>query len=125
MINTHTYKIKNFDLKVSQEGIGFLTLVIGSHTYYPRVFSDSLKAKLCMYFLDHRGFTKDNSAQTSNDFNLSDIIQDIEELRQRLNFKKFILIGHSIHAFMALEYAKIYPQHISHLVLIASSQIVG
>ncbi len=34
-------------------------------------------------------------------------------------------MGHSIHAFIALEYARQFPGHVSHLVLVASSPIAG
>jgi proline iminopeptidase len=46
------------------------------------------------------------------------LINDIEIIRQHLALQKFIIIGHSGHAFMALEYAKKYPQHIEGVVLI-------
>lgn len=46
-------------------------------------------------------------------------------MRVSLGEDKVILIGHSIHAFMAMEYARVFPDRVSHLVLIASSPITG
>lgn len=49
------------------------------------------------------------------------LLSDIEAVRKALNLERFIVIGHSGHAFLALEYAKTYPNHVSHVVLIGSS----
>ena len=46
-------------------------------------------------------------------------------MRVSLGADKIILIGHSIHAFMVMEYARAFPDRVSHLVLIASSPITG
>ena len=60
-----------------------------------------------------------------SDFTAGKLVQDIESLRVSLSADKVILIGHSIHAFMAMEYARAFPDRVSHLVLIASSPITG
>lgn len=46
------------------------------------------------------------------------LIEDIEKIRKHLNLDKFIIVGHSGHGYMALEYVKKYLQNISHVVLI-------
>lgn len=74
---------------------------------------------------DTRGFVPNHPKQTEADFNLDHIIQDIEALRILLKNDHVILVGHSIHSFMALEYARQLPGHVSHLVLVASSPITG
>lgn len=63
--------------------------------------------------------------RTEDSFSLSAILGDIEALRIKLNINKVMIIGHSIHAFMALEYAKRYPNSVSHIILLAASPIVG
>ncbi len=119
------FEIDGFSLKVSICGKNSPAIVIGSHKYYPRTFSYNLGKKLQLIYVDTRGFTKNDPVHNEADFTLEKIIQDIEMIRQKLGFEKIILIGHSIHAFMALEYAKKYPNVVSHLVLIASSPISG
>ncbi len=59
------------------------------------------------------------------DFSVHKIITDIEVVRTSLGVDKITLIGHAIHACMALEYASRFSDTIRHLVLSASSPIVG
>lgn len=115
----------NFYLKASIDGNGPVAIVIGSHKYYPRTFSENLKSKLQLVCGDTRVFVPVSSNHNKSEFTIAKILQDIEALRLSLGADKIILIGHSIHAFMALEYARLFPDRVSHLVLIASSPITG
>jgi proline iminopeptidase len=115
----------SFCLKASIDGSGLVAIVIGSHKYYPRTFSENLKSKLKLVCADTRGFVPASENHTESDFTIDKLIQDIESLRVFLGADKVILIGHSIHAFMAMEYAREFPDRVSHLVLIASSPITG
>lgn len=116
---------ENFCLKAASFGRGQVAIVIGSHKYYPRTFSGNLKSKLHFVCADTRAFTPTSPCHVASDFTIPKIIQDIEMLRATLRVDKIILIGHSIHAFMATEYARSFPDKVSHLVLIAQSPIVG
>ncbi|PPE03431.1 alpha/beta fold hydrolase [Holospora curviuscula] len=115
----------NFCLKASIDGSGPVAIVIGSHKYYPRTFSENLKSKLKIICADTRGFVPASPNHTEDDFTVDKLVQDIEAMRVSLGADKIILIGHSIHAFMAMEYARAFPDRVSHLVLIASSPITG
>lgn len=115
----------NFCLKASVDGSGPVAIVIGSHKYYPPTFSENLKSKLQLVCADTRGFVPASSNHTESNFTAGKLVQDIESLRISLGADKIILIGHSIHAFMAMEYAREFPDRVSHLVLIASSPITG
>ncbi len=115
----------SFCLKASIDGSGSVAIVIGSHKYYPRTFSENLKSKLQLVCADTRGFVPASLNHTESDFTIDKLVQDIEALRLSLGADKIILIGHSIHAFMALEYARQFPDKVSHLVLIASSPTAG
>lgn len=114
-----------FNLKATIVGQGLPTIVIGSHLYYPRTFSKNLESHLQMIFMDTRTFVPENLDFQKSDFSIEKIIDDVEALRVELKLDKLIIIGHSIHAFMALEYAKKFPDKVSHLILIASSPITG
>ncbi len=115
----------HFCLKVKKVGTGPVAMVIGSHQYYPRTFSKHLQTKLQLVCTDTRGFVPTLSDHSESDFTIDKIIQDIEMIRASLQSDRIILIGHSIHAFMAMEYAKRFPEKVSHLVLIASSPTAG
>jgi proline iminopeptidase len=112
-----------FILNYKIEGKGRPAVVIGSVDYYPQTFSQNLRQHLQLIFTDHRGFAKTTQPYGPSDYTLDKIVEDIEALRGRLNLDQMILIGHSGHAHMAVAYAKKYPQHVEHLILIGISPL--
>jgi proline iminopeptidase len=52
------------------------------------------------------------------EFALDRLLDDIERARQELGLGRVAVLGHSGHALMALEYAKKYPAHVSHVIMI-------
>ncbi len=118
---TGTLTVDGFQLNYRIEGEGIPVIIIGSSIYYPRVFSKNLCASLKMIFTDHRGFGKAIQSVNNADFELNKLVDDVEVLREKLGLTQFVLMGHSGHALIALEYAKKYPEYVSHLVLIAQS----
>jgi proline iminopeptidase len=109
-----------FELAYRVEGEGMPALVIGSAVYYPRVFSQSLRQWLKLIFMDHRGFAQPRGDIAPSDYTLDVVLADIDLVRRHLGLERVIVIGHSGHGYMALEYAKRYPQHVSHVVMIAT-----
>ncbi|MEL6675068.1 MAG: alpha/beta hydrolase [Bacteroidota bacterium] len=107
-----------FRLRYSVEGEGQPALVIGSATYYARAFSQNLRKHLKLVFLDHRGFAAFDGKVDTTDFTLEKIVTDMERARQQLQLGKIVVIGHSGHSYMALEYAKTYPEQVTHVVMI-------
>lgn len=112
-----TIHCNGVSLRYTIEGQGMPALVIGSAIYYPRSFSQGLRKHLKLAFCDWRGFTDTQETQV----NLADLLQDIECLRKALDFERCLVMGHSAHALLALEYAKRYPQHVSHVAMIGIS----
>ncbi len=117
-VESGAIKADQFRLRYRIEGNGIPALVIGSSIYYPRVFSQELRQRLRMVFLDHRAFAPVASAGDFPVSGLMDILDDVERARQQLALNSVVVIGHSGHALMALEYAKKYPRHVSHVVMI-------
>lgn len=109
-----------FDLAYSIEGDGSPVIVIGSSVYYPRTFSQELRHSLKLVFLDHRGFARSSDPVRVEDFAFDRILDDIELARMQLGLGRVVVLGHSGHGYMALEYAKRYPQHVSHVVMIGT-----
>lgn len=108
-----------FRLGYTVEGQGRSALVIGSALYYPRTFSAELRQHLRMAFVDHRGYAEPTGEFTRDDYTLDTVLADVERLREHLGLEQVVVIGHSGLGFVALEYAKRYPRHVSHVVLIA------
>lgn len=115
----------NFFFKASVGGSGPVAIVIGSHKYYPRTFSEKLKSSLQLVCSDTRGFVLASENHTESDFTAGKRVQGIEAMRLSLGADNVILIGGSIHAFMAIECACVFRDRVSYLVLMASSSITG
>lgn len=109
---------EGFALNVSIRGNGRPILVVGSSIYYPRLFSEQLYNSFQLIFLDHRGFVKPPRTLEPEEYTLDKVLDDIEAARQTLELEDFIILGHSGHAFMSLQYAKKYPEHVRKVVLL-------
>jgi proline iminopeptidase len=116
----HVYS-SGFKLQYIIEGNGTPTIVVGSSLYYSRTFSKNLRNRLKLAFVDHRGFSPQNNYKDTSLFQLDSLVDDIELVRKELGFDKIIVIGHSGHAFIALEYAKKYPANVSHVVMMCEA----
>ena len=92
-------------------------IVIGSSAYYPRVFSQGLRKHLRLVFLDHRGFAPPPGNVDTSAFALDKLVEDVGNLRE-LGLGRIAVMGHSGHAYIALEYAKKYPANVSHVIMI-------
>lgn len=114
MQNTGYIDIDGFSLGYVAEGEGMDALVVGSSIYYSRSFSENLRKSLRLHFVDYRGFAKGPEIELTFDV----LLEDLEHMRQKLGLKKCIIIGHSAHGLLALEYAKKYQEHVSHVVII-------
>jgi proline iminopeptidase len=114
-----------FRLPYRIEGNGHPTIVIGPSIYYRRAFSHNLRDHLRLVFIDHRGCVPSPGPVDNAEFELEQLIDDVECLRKELKLGRVAVIGHSGHSFMALEYGKKYPQHTSHVIMIGVSPTFG
>ncbi|GAA0569726.1 alpha/beta hydrolase [Caenispirillum bisanense] len=115
-----------FSLSFGVEGQGVPTLVIGSAVYYPRTFSADLRRHLRLAFVDHRGYGGTTGGYGADDITLDRVIEDMEALRRHLDLdERVVVLGHSGHGYMALEYAKRYPQHVAGVVMVGTGPSHG
>ena len=110
--------VEGFRLSYRIEGTGRPAIVIGSSIYYPRVFSQKLRKHMRLVFLDHRGFVAPPGPVDTSAFALDKLVDDIERARAQLGLERVAVVGHSGHALLALQYAKKYPSHVSHVIMI-------
>jgi len=101
-----------------REGKGDPIVVIGSSVYYPRAFSKDFKDQFEMVFVDSRHFIPSYVPSDEDSISLSTWAGDLEIIRKNLGLGKIALIGHSIHAQIAIEYATLYPQNTKRLILL-------
>lgn len=92
------FHIDNFSLKVSVVGNGPAVVVLDSHIYYPRTFSENPQRTFQFIFMDTRNFAPFNPQQTKSDFTLEKIAQDIEAICQQLGLEN--IIHRSFHSYL-------------------------
>ena len=120
-----TIESGKFQLDYLIEGTGSPAIVIGFPNYYSRIFSQNLRSQLRMVFVDHRGTAPSPGPVPVSEFSLDQINDDLELVRNELGLGEVVIIGHSGHALMALEYAKNYPESVSHVVMIGIAPVLG
>lgn len=120
-----TIESGKFQLDYLIEGTGSPAIIIGFPNYYKRIFSQSLRSQLRMIFVDHRGSAPSPGPVPVSEFSLDRISDDLELVRNELGLGEVVIIGHSGHALMALEYAKKYPESVSHVVMIGIAPVLG
>jgi proline iminopeptidase len=118
MADSGSIQSGDFNLDYRIEGTGPPAIVIGFPAYYSRIFSDNLRSQLRMVFVDHRGSAASPGSVERTEFDLETLADDVELVREILDLGRVIVIGHSGHSYMALEYAKKYPTNVSHVVMI-------
>jgi len=86
---------------------------VDHHTMHPlRPLGESHR----LVFYDHRGNGRSTGAEVSS-MTWENLTADADELRQRLGFDRWAVLGHSFGGMVALEYALRFPTRLSHLIL--------
>lgn len=84
-----------------------------------------LSNALRLITMDQRGVKRSEALEMDSKFGLDDLIQDIEEVRRKLDIETWSIIGHSFGGYLALHYALAYPQSIKKIVLDCPSFDLG
>jgi 3-oxoadipate enol-lactonase len=111
----YTEKGKNFPL-VLLSGLG------GDHQSVWGPCIDVFSNHYRTITLDNRNCGKSSFVDTP--FTIRDMANDLKALMQHLNIKKFHLAGFSMGGLIAQQYAQLYPDDISHLVLASTYSVM-
>lgn len=92
----------------------------GGPGYWSKSFQhfsgELLEENLQMVYLDQRGCGRSEHSPIQ-DYSLSRLINDIEELRIFLEIEEWFVLGHSFGGILAVNYAYRYPQRTQGLIL--------
>lgn len=72
-------------------------------------------------FYDQRGNGRSGALKPGQSCTLADQIDDLEAVRAHLGADKLDLLGHSWGGFLVMAYAARHPEHIRHLITVASA----
>ncbi|PES62020.1 alpha/beta hydrolase [Bacillus cereus] len=78
--------------------------------------AERLKDSLYVIMIDQRGVCRSEGITEEESFGLNDLVEDCEEIRKLLQIEKWSIIGHSFGGYLALLYARAYPNSIEKII---------
>lgn len=113
----------NFDggtLHYVVEGKGAPLLVVGSSVYYPRTFSRQLRESCRLVCADLPHFVPVTPGFDPKCINFDNYAECIDAVRTDAGLGRVVVVGHSHHGNIAIEYARRHASNVSHVVMIGS-----
>jgi len=95
-----------------------------THHYFHPAFARGAKFAKIIYY-DQRGCGVSEWNGGVRGYSFDQAVEDLDKLRQRLNFDRWIVLGHSYGGLLAQFYAITYPERVAGLVLVDSSMGFG
>jgi proline iminopeptidase len=109
--------VEGAELHYVVEGKGTPWLGLGHSESQRRILSQELRNHFKLVFVDLRHDDQSNSSLEISKITLDTYLDDIDKVRRTLGLDKAAVFGHSIHSYIALEYARKYPKNTSHVVM--------
>ena len=109
--------VEGAELHYVIEGKGTPCIGLGHSESQRRILSQELRNHFRWFFMDLRHDAQSNSSLEISKITLDTYLDDIDKVRRTLGLDKIAVFGHSIHSYIALEYARKYPQNASHVVM--------
>ncbi|XP_066581752.1 (Lyso)-N-acylphosphatidylethanolamine lipase isoform X2 [Prorops nasuta] len=80
---------------------------------------DALSSQRPVYAIDLLGFGRSSRPTFSHEAEKAEeqLVSSVEEWRREMKLEKFVLLGHSMGAFIAAAYAIQHPERVKHLIL--------
>lgn len=117
-----TFKIDGYNINVETKGKGNPVVFIAggpgnSHDYLQGNFGKYFKDMQVVFF-DALGRGLSDDAKDNSEYSIDNDVELLEAIRQKLNLKKWSVVGHSYGTVVAQAYALKYPETINKMLLI-------
>lgn len=99
------------------EGTGIPCVVPHDVSIMTRALSKELRKHFKFIFLDSRNEVPSDKSVEIDKITMDTYVDDIEKVRRTLGFDRIAVLGHSIYGLLALEYARKYPEHVTHVIM--------
>lgn len=93
------------------------------HRYF-RPWLDTLGRAATLVYYDHRGNGRSDDPADWQAFGLAQWAADADAVRASVGADRIVVLGHSCAVFLALEYARRYPQRVAGLILCAGAPVI-
>ncbi len=109
--------VNGVELPYFIEGEGIPCIIASEALVTSRALSKELRKHFRFIITDFRWNIPEDKLGDASKITLGTLIDDIEEVRKVLGLQKVCVLGHSIWGLIALEYARKYPEHTSHVIM--------
>lgn len=113
--------VEGAQLRYVGEGEGTPCLVLGHSESQRLMLSQALRRHFRFYFLDLRHDAESLNTLGVTQITLKTYLDDVDTARRKLGLERMALFGHSHHALIVLEYARTYPQFVTHAIITGCS----
>jgi proline iminopeptidase len=120
MTDVGTLDRDGFALQWVREGSGMELLVVGSQRFYRRYFPQGLREHFDIVFCDSRQWVTTPDGFDVTSITIDTFADDIEAVREATGLRRPIVVGQSQHGSLALEYARLYPEHLRGVAAISA-----
>jgi len=117
--------VEGAELHYVIEGKGTPCLVLGHLESERRILSQELRNHFRFVFVDLRHEARSGSSLEISKLTLDTYLDDIDKVRRTLSLDVAAVFGHSIHSYIALEYARKYPKNTSHVIMTGNTPYRG
>src|SRR5512147_1871208 len=117
----NTVQVNNIALAYEKLGSGAPLMLIHGYPLDHAIWNDvanQLKNDFTLILPDVRGFGQSTTVESQ--YTVTDMADDLAGLLDHLGIEKLALAGHSMGGYIALAFAKKYPQRVTGLGLVAS-----
>ena len=99
-------------------GKGTPLLAVASAVYGSRTVTGPILDHFKIYFVDSRSFLPSDSGFEVETITVESLAQEMDAIREAFGFETVALLGHSMFGNFALEYARRYPDRVTHVVVV-------
>jgi proline iminopeptidase len=114
---TGTVTVDGFKIAYYVEGTGIPCLVINDPLAMRRALSKELRKHFRFIFMNARSDAPHEGPLDAGGIQLDTVLDDIELVRRTVGIERVCVFGQSTHGLTAFEYARKYPEHVTHVIM--------
>src|SRR5262245_12390735 len=101
------------------EGNGLTCIVVGLAPSYPPVYSDRLKRRIRLVYVDFKNSWNAESPAGVEKITMDALVEEVDQVRRGLGLERACVVGHSAPGLVAVEYTLRHPERVSHMILVS------
>lgn len=121
--NRHIYYRIN-EFRPERQTIVFVHGLSGSSSAW-LPYEEELRSSFNILSFDLRGHGKSEKPLSYDDYKIEEFAEDLHELTEYLNIKKFVLVSHSFGCFITLAFLKKHQDKVSKVIFLSPTSSVG